>query len=120
MQINLTGTSDGYGHNNYSALVGVWIYGFFIMVLLALDFLYYSAMNYELCRFSEVCVAVSILGYRHPYQKCGGGSNGFVRMPQDGLTTASALPPVVGPLDFKQPELGYVLLQLPELATAPQ
>ncbi|XP_041114289.1 protein shisa-like-1a isoform X1 [Polyodon spathula] len=51
MQINLTGTSDGYGHNNYSALVGVWIYGFFIMVLLALDFLYYSAMNYELCRY---------------------------------------------------------------------
>ncbi|XP_039616553.1 protein shisa-like-1a isoform X2 [Polypterus senegalus] len=51
MQMNLTGNSDGYMHNNYSALVGVWIYGFFVMVLLALDFLYYSAMNYELCRF---------------------------------------------------------------------
>eukprot|EP00064_Thunnus_orientalis_P012135 superscaffoldBa00001821_g12169 len=36
--------------NNYTALVGVWIYGFFVMVLLALDFLYYSAINYELCR----------------------------------------------------------------------
>ncbi|TRY95199.1 hypothetical protein DNTS_001372 [Danionella cerebrum] len=36
--------------SNYTALVGVWIYGFFVMVLLALDFLYYSAMNYELCR----------------------------------------------------------------------
>ncbi|KAL0196079.1 hypothetical protein M9458_009651, partial [Cirrhinus mrigala] len=35
---------------NYTALIGVWIYGFFVMVLLALDFLYYSAMNYELCR----------------------------------------------------------------------
>ncbi|XP_046890891.1 protein shisa-like-1a isoform X2 [Hypomesus transpacificus] len=50
MQINLTTTSDGYAHNNYTALVGVWIYGFFVMVLLALDFLYYSAMNYEVCR----------------------------------------------------------------------
>ncbi|CAL9695140.1 unnamed protein product [Knipowitschia caucasica] len=50
MQVNLTTTSDGYGHNNYTALVGVWIYGFFVMVLLALDFLYYSAINYELCR----------------------------------------------------------------------
>lgn len=37
-------------YSNYTALVGVWIYGFFVMVLLALDFLYYSAMNYELCR----------------------------------------------------------------------
>lgn len=37
-------------HSNYTALIGVWIYGFFVMVLLALDFLYYSAMNYELCR----------------------------------------------------------------------
>uniref|UniRef100_A0A8C2J3I5 Shisa like 1a n=1 Tax=Cyprinus carpio TaxID=7962 RepID=A0A8C2J3I5_CYPCA len=36
--------------SNYTALIGVWIYGFFVMVLLALDFLYYSAMNYELCR----------------------------------------------------------------------
>ncbi|XP_054633110.1 protein shisa-like-1a isoform X1 [Dunckerocampus dactyliophorus] len=50
MQINLTTTTDGYSHNNYTALVGVWIYGFFVMVLLALDFLYYSAINYELCR----------------------------------------------------------------------
>ncbi|MEQ2162015.1 Protein shisa-like-1a, partial [Goodea atripinnis] len=50
MQVNLTTTSDGYAHNNYTALVGVWIYGFFVMVLLALDFLYYSAINYELCR----------------------------------------------------------------------
>ncbi|XP_023647053.1 protein shisa-like-1a isoform X1 [Paramormyrops kingsleyae] len=50
MQLNLTSTSDGLTHNNYTALVGVWIYGFFVMVLLALDFLYYSAMNYELCR----------------------------------------------------------------------
>ena len=37
-------------YSNYTALVGVWIYGFFVMVLLALDFLYYSAMNYEVCR----------------------------------------------------------------------
>lgn len=36
--------------SNYTALVGVWIYGFFVVVLLALDFLYYSAINYELCR----------------------------------------------------------------------
>ncbi|KAM8861450.1 protein shisa-like-1a isoform 1-T1 [Synchiropus picturatus] len=50
MQVNLTSTSDGYAHNNYTALVGVWIYGFFVVVLLALDFLYYSAINYELCR----------------------------------------------------------------------
>ncbi|XP_012697873.2 protein shisa-like-1a [Clupea harengus] len=50
MQVNLTTTPDGYSHNNYTALIGVWIYGFFVMVLLALDFLYYSAMNYELCR----------------------------------------------------------------------
>uniref|UniRef100_A0A8C1Z0J9 Shisa like 1a n=1 Tax=Cyprinus carpio TaxID=7962 RepID=A0A8C1Z0J9_CYPCA len=50
MQLNLTTNSDGFAHNNYTALIGVWIYGFFVMVLLALDFLYYSAMNYELCR----------------------------------------------------------------------
>uniref|UniRef100_A0AAY5EEB8 Shisa like 1b n=2 Tax=Electrophorus TaxID=8004 RepID=A0AAY5EEB8_ELEEL len=50
MQVNLTTTLDGFAHNNYTALVGVWIYGFFVMVLLALDFLYYSAMNYEVCR----------------------------------------------------------------------
>lgn len=36
--------------SNYTALIGVWVYGFFVMVLLALDFLYYSALNYELCR----------------------------------------------------------------------
>lgn len=42
--------------SNYSALIGVWIYGFFVMVLLALDFLYYSAMNYEVCRvYLEKC-----------------------------------------------------------------
>ncbi|XP_056311749.1 protein shisa-like-1a isoform X2 [Danio aesculapii] len=50
MQLNLTANPDGFAHNNYTALIGVWIYGFFVMVLLALDFLYYSAMNYELCR----------------------------------------------------------------------
>ncbi|XP_072528736.1 protein shisa-like-1a isoform X2 [Salminus brasiliensis] len=50
MQLNLTTNSDGFTHNNYTALIGVWVYGFFVMVLLALDFLYYSAMNYELCR----------------------------------------------------------------------
>ncbi|XP_010898419.1 protein shisa-like-1a isoform X1 [Esox lucius] len=50
MQLNLTTSTDGFAHNNYAALIGVWIYGFFVMVLLALDFLYYSAMNYELCR----------------------------------------------------------------------
>ncbi|XP_037398328.1 protein shisa-like-1a isoform X1 [Pygocentrus nattereri] len=50
MQLNLTTNSDGFAHNNYTALIGVWVYGFFVMVLLALDFLYYSAMNYELCR----------------------------------------------------------------------
>ncbi|XP_061109075.1 protein shisa-like-1a isoform X2 [Conger conger] len=50
MQHNLSSQTDGLQHNNYTALVGVWIYGFFVMVLLALDFLYYSAMNYEVCR----------------------------------------------------------------------
>ncbi|XP_067111031.1 protein shisa-like-1a [Osmerus mordax] len=50
MQMNLTTGDDGFAHNNYTALVGVWIYGFFVMVLLALDFLYYSAINYEVCR----------------------------------------------------------------------
>lgn len=50
MQVNLTTTPDSCSHNNYTALIGVWIYGFFVMVLLALDLLYYSAMNYELCR----------------------------------------------------------------------
>lgn len=38
------------GYSNYTALIGVWVYGFFVMILLALDFLYYSAMNYEVCR----------------------------------------------------------------------
>ncbi|XP_072915286.1 protein shisa-like-1 isoform X2 [Hemitrygon akajei] len=51
MQMNITGQPEGYMHNNYSALVGVWIYGFFVLVLLILDLLYYSAMNYEICKF---------------------------------------------------------------------
>ncbi|KAM4039453.1 protein shisa-like-1 isoform 1-T1 [Anomaloglossus baeobatrachus] len=50
MQMNLTLGADGYMHNNYSALVGVWIYGFFVVVLLILDLIYYSAMNYDICK----------------------------------------------------------------------
>ncbi|XP_034993521.2 protein shisa-like-1 isoform X2 [Zootoca vivipara] len=50
MQMNLTGNADGYMHNNYSALLGVWIYGFFVVVLLVLDLLYYSSMNYDICK----------------------------------------------------------------------
>ncbi|XP_060109680.1 protein shisa-like-1 isoform X3 [Heteronotia binoei] len=50
MQMNLTGNTDGYMHNNYSALLGVWIYGFFVVVLLVLDLLYYSSMNYDICK----------------------------------------------------------------------
>lgn len=48
--------SSSLHHSNYSALIGVWIYGFFVLVLLAVDFLYYSAMNYEVCRvYLEKC-----------------------------------------------------------------
>ncbi|KAM8974552.1 protein shisa-like-1 [Pelodytes ibericus] len=50
MQMNLTLGADGYMHNNYSALVGVWIYGFCVVVLLVLDLMYYSAMNYDFCK----------------------------------------------------------------------
>ncbi|XP_076862801.1 protein shisa-like-1a isoform X1 [Brachyhypopomus gauderio] len=50
VQLNVTTSTDAITHNNYTALIGVWVYGFFVMVLLALDFLYYSAMNYEVCR----------------------------------------------------------------------
>ncbi|XP_074128034.1 protein shisa-like-1 [Sminthopsis crassicaudata] len=50
MQLNLTQQSEGYMHNNYTALLGVWIYGFFVVILLVLDLLYYSAMNYNICR----------------------------------------------------------------------
>ncbi|XP_072856947.2 protein shisa-like-1 isoform X1 [Pogona vitticeps] len=50
MQMNLTGDTDGYMHNNYSALLGVWIYGFFVVVLLVLDLVYYSSMNYDICK----------------------------------------------------------------------
>lgn len=38
-------------HSNYSALLGVWIYGFFVVILLVLDLLYYSSMNYDICKF---------------------------------------------------------------------
>ncbi|XP_014353296.1 protein shisa-like-1 isoform X2 [Latimeria chalumnae] len=51
MHVNFTGGTDGYMHNNYSALIGVWIYGFFVVILLILDLLYYSAMNYDICKF---------------------------------------------------------------------
>ncbi|XP_069084380.1 protein shisa-like-1 isoform X1 [Pleurodeles waltl] len=51
MQMNLTMGPDGYMHNNYSALVGVWIYGFFVVILLVLDFLYYAVRNYDWCKF---------------------------------------------------------------------
>ncbi|KAI5137894.1 Protein Shisa-Like-1 [Manis pentadactyla] len=50
MQANLTAGSEGYMHNNYTALLGVWIYGFFVLMLLILDLLYYSAMNYDICK----------------------------------------------------------------------
>ncbi|KAM6437208.1 protein shisa-like-1 isoform 2-T2 [Liasis olivaceus] len=50
MQMNLTGNADGYMHNNYSALLGVWVYGFFVVILLVLDLLYYSSMNYDICK----------------------------------------------------------------------
>uniref|UniRef100_A0A2K6M0K7 Shisa like 1 n=1 Tax=Rhinopithecus bieti TaxID=61621 RepID=A0A2K6M0K7_RHIBE len=50
MQANLTASSEGYMHNNYTALLGVWIYGFFVLMLLVLDLLYYSAMNYDICK----------------------------------------------------------------------
>ncbi|KAL4624898.1 hypothetical protein GN956_G18134 [Arapaima gigas] len=50
MHVNMTVSPDDFSQQNYSALIGVWVYGFFIMVLLALDFLYYSAVNYEVCR----------------------------------------------------------------------
>ncbi|XP_028339872.1 protein shisa-like-1 isoform X3 [Physeter macrocephalus] len=50
MQANLTTGSEGYMHNNYTALLGVWIYGFFVLILLVLDLLYYSAMNYDICK----------------------------------------------------------------------
>lgn len=36
--------------SNYTALLGVWIYGFFVLTLLVLDLLYYSAMNYDICK----------------------------------------------------------------------
>lgn len=36
--------------SNYTALLGVWIYGFFVLILLVLDLLYYSAMNYDICK----------------------------------------------------------------------
>ncbi|KAM6214990.1 protein shisa-like-1 [Rhynchocyon petersi] len=50
MQANLTAGSESYMHNNYTALLGVWIYGFFVLMLLVLDLLYYSAMNYDICK----------------------------------------------------------------------
>lgn len=28
----------------------MWIYGFFVLMLLLLDLLYYSAMNYDICK----------------------------------------------------------------------
>lgn len=36
--------------SNYTALLGVWIYGFLVLLLLLLDLLYYSAMNYGVCQ----------------------------------------------------------------------
>ncbi|XP_069851956.1 protein shisa-like-1 [Dipodomys merriami] len=50
MQANLTAGPEGYAHNNYPALLGVWIYGFLVLTLLILDLLYYSAMNYDFCK----------------------------------------------------------------------
>lgn len=39
-----------FARSNYTALLGVWIYGFFVLMLLVLDLLYYSAMNYDVCK----------------------------------------------------------------------
>ena len=35
---------------DYSAVVGVWVYGLFVLGLILVDFLYYAAVHSELCR----------------------------------------------------------------------
>ncbi|XP_028935274.1 protein shisa-like-1 [Ornithorhynchus anatinus] len=50
MRMNLTGHSESFMHNNYPALLGVWVYGFFVLGLLVLDLVHYSAMNYDVCK----------------------------------------------------------------------
>lgn len=49
-QANATTAATGYAHNNYPALLGVWLYGALVLALLLLDLLYYSALNSHLCR----------------------------------------------------------------------
>ncbi|XP_043822896.1 protein shisa-like-1 [Dromiciops gliroides] len=103
MQLNLTRQSEGYMHNNYTALLGVWIYGFFVVILLVLDLLYYSAMNYNVCR-----VYLARWGIQGAWMKQGPGrwsksaqgrspaqppSPGSVPQAAAASTSASAAPP---------------------------
>ena len=36
--------------SDYTAVIGVWVYGFFVLALILVDSLYYAAVHSELCR----------------------------------------------------------------------
>uniref|UniRef100_UPI00358EA0F4 protein shisa-like-1 n=1 Tax=Myxine glutinosa TaxID=7769 RepID=UPI00358EA0F4 len=70
MNVNLTAEAVGQAQNNYGSLIGVWIYGFIMLMLIAVDLLFYCTSNYELCRvYLGKCGLQFLWGPR-----CGGGS----------------------------------------------
>ncbi|CAL8323189.1 unnamed protein product [Lota lota] len=49
MHVNATSSSGQHAQNDYAAVIGVWVYGFLVLVLILVDFLYYAAVHSELC-----------------------------------------------------------------------
>ncbi|CAL8277749.1 unnamed protein product [Gadus morhua 'NCC'] len=51
MDVNASSSSSSkHTQNDYAAVIGVWVYGFFVLALILVDFLYYAAVHSELCR----------------------------------------------------------------------
>ncbi|XP_014390618.1 PREDICTED: uncharacterized protein KIAA1644 homolog [Myotis brandtii] len=91
MQANLTASSEGYAHNNYTALLGVWIYGFFVLMLLVLDLLYYSAMNYDICKVYLMRWGVHGRWMKQDPQRWGNPAPPRARLAEDRRADAGGL-----------------------------
>ncbi|KAJ3612249.1 hypothetical protein NHX12_020525 [Muraenolepis orangiensis] len=46
---NATAGSDRLTQTDYAAVIGVWVYGSLVLVLILVDFLYYAAVHWETC-----------------------------------------------------------------------
>lgn len=80
--------------SNYTALLGVWIYGFFVLMLLVLDLLYYSAMNYDICKVYLTRWGIHGRWMKQDPRRWGVPAQG----PRPGQPAPQPAPPPPGPL----------------------